>query len=79
MGTIDGGVFLAWDGSRLVIASAKGEVGNSTGSHRIDSLPVGSVVDLKELQAQGVEVNVVSEDPGVIKDVLEGLSGDLRE
>ena len=79
MGTIDAAVFLAWDGPRLVIASAKGNVGDSNNSQRIDNLPVGSVVDLKELQDQGLEVNIVSEDPGVIKEVLEGLTGDLRE
>lgn len=79
MGTIDGAVFLAWDGPRLIIAKANGEIGKSDNKQRVDSLPVGSVVNLKDLQDQGVTVEVVSEDPVVIKDVLEGLSGDLRE
>lgn len=79
MGAIDSAVFLAWDGPRLVIASAKGEIGNHVSAQRIDDLPVGSVVDLKELQDKGIEVNVVSDDPDVIRDVLEKLPEDLRE
>ncbi|MDH5517740.1 MAG: hypothetical protein OEY36_07965 [Gammaproteobacteria bacterium] len=78
LGVFDTAVFLAYDGPRLVIASVKGELGNGA-SERVDSLPVGSVVDLNELKKQGLEVNVLSDDPAVIKDVLEVIPGDFRE
>jgi len=80
MGTVDGAVFLAYDGPRLVIAYAKGEVRSDDGEVTgIDSLPVGSVVDLTTLQNEGIEVEVLSENPAVIKKVLEALPNDLRE
>lgn len=72
----DAAFFLAWDGPRLVVASVKGEVaGFSSGG-----LPVGSVVDLKKLkEVDGVEVNIVSQDPKVIKKVINELPKDLRK
>ncbi len=80
MGVVDGAVFLAYDGPRLVIAYAKGEIADGNGKKiSVDSLPVGSVVDLKTLKQAGVKVNVLSDDPAVIKKVLEKLPDDLRE
>ena len=80
MGVVDGAVFLAYDGPRLVIAYAKGEITTDNGEViRIDSLPVGSVVDLNALEQAGMEVNVLSDDPVVIQKVLEKLPDDLRE
>ena len=80
MGLVDGAVFLAYDGPRLVIAYAKGEIKSDDGQTvNVDSLPVGTVVDLKALENEAVKVEVLSDDPAVIKKVLEGLPNDLRE
>lgn len=80
MGMFDGAVFLAYDGPRLVVAYAKGEIKAEDGTAlRVDSLPVGSVVDLKALEQAGMEVNVLSDDPAVIQKVLEKLPDDLRD
>ena len=79
MGLIDSAVFLAYDGPRLVIAYAKGEINNEHGqAEKINRLPVGSVVDLKALKKEGIDVEVLSDDPAVIKKVLEKLPDDLR-
>ena len=80
MAVADSAVFLAWDGPRLVIAYAKGEIKNEdNGSVRVDSLPVGSVVDFNALKQEGIDVKILSDDPAVIKKVLQKLPGDLRE
>lgn len=80
MGIADSAVFLAYDGPRLVIAYAKGEIKNDGNEAvRLDSLPVGSVVDLNALEQEGVDVKVLSDDPLVIKNILQKLPGDLRE
>jgi len=80
MGIADSAVFLAYDGPRLVIAYAKGEIKNKDNAAiSVDSLPVGSVVDLNALKQEGVDVKVLSDDPNVIKKVLKELPDDLRE
>ena len=80
MSIVDSAVFLAYDGPRLVIAYAKGEIKNKDNtSVRVDSLPVGSVVDLNTLKQEGIDVQVLSDDPAVIKNILQKLPGDLRE
>jgi Tfp pilus assembly protein PilO len=67
-----------------VLATAKGEVAwrDEQGVEErvpVASLPVGSVVDLQALgQEKGVTVEVVSDDPEVIQQVLEKLPRDLR-
>jgi len=74
--------FLAWDGPRLVIASAKGQVSLDDEGNQlpVDALPVGSIVDLEKLRQQkGVDVEVVSDDPKVIEQVLERSTEDMRE
>src|SRR5215467_2575822 len=84
LGTLNGVVFLAWDGPRLVIAAAKGEVRwrdgtGAQGSVPVQSLPVGTVVDLDALRKQpGASVEVLSDDPKVVEKVLEKLPQDLR-
>jgi hypothetical protein len=84
LGAANGVVFLSWDGPRLVLATAKGEVAwrDEQGVEErvpVASLPVGSVVDLQALgQEKGVTVEVVSDDPEVIQQVLERLPRDLR-
>lgn len=77
-------VFLAWDGPRLVLASARGEVQwrdeqGSEQSVSLDTLPVGGVVDLQRLQQEpGVSVELLSDDPAVVEKVLERVGEDLR-
>lgn len=74
LGVADGAVFLAWDGPRLVVAVARGQLGPGlTGD-----LPVGAVVDLGELRkAPGVLVDILSNDAQVVGDVLRRLPCDL--
>ncbi|MEQ1814542.1 MAG: hypothetical protein ABL860_08865 [Candidatus Nitrotoga sp.] len=85
LGAMDGVVFLAYDGPRLVVASVKGEVqwsdkSGEKGNLPVQSLPVGSVVDLNALSKQpGVQTQIISDDPEVVQRVLEKLPDDLRE
>jgi hypothetical protein len=77
----DAAIFLAWDGPRLVIAAARGQLRTGGGAvpPTMGDLPVGTVVDMKKLeQSQGAEVDVLSTDPAVIRNVLERLPDDLR-
>lgn len=84
VGAANGVIFLAWDGPRLVVASAKGEVqwrddGGARGGVPVQSLPVGTVVDLDALRKEpGVTVETLSDDPQVVEKVLEKLPQDLR-
>ena len=84
LGAADTAVFLAWDGPRLAIAAASGRVrsGNNPGvaeSYSLGDLPVGTVVDLRQLQSMdGVTVEILSTDAAVIKEVLEKSPEDLR-
>jgi hypothetical protein len=85
LGAANSALFLAWDGPRLVIASARGEVqwrdsSGAPGSVPVQSLPVGTVVDLDTLGREpGVTVEILSEDPQTVEKVLEKLPQDLRE
>lgn len=84
LGSANGIVFLAYDGPRLVVASAKGEVkwSDKAGENNtmpVQSLPVGSVVDLNAMSREpGVQVQIISDDPDVVQKVLEKLPDDLR-
>lgn len=60
----DSTIFLAWDGPRLVVASVRG---NYKG---YDSLPTGSIVDLKEARKAG-KVEILTDDEKIVKKVLE--------
>ncbi len=67
--------FLAWDGPRLVVAMAKGEVSGK----KVDQLPVGTVVDLKALKKEkGVDVEVISEDYDLVEEILHRLPSDVK-
>jgi len=85
LGAANGALFLAWDGPRLVIASARGEVqwrdsSGAPGSVPVQSLPIGTVVDLDALGREpGVAVEILSDDPQTVEKVLEKLPQDLRE
>lgn len=77
MGAVDGAVLLAYDGPRLLIASIRGEL---KGGYPAGELPAGAVIDLDKLRGKdGMEVKVLSDDPAVIRDVLQKLPCDLRE
>lgn len=84
LGTANGIVFLAYDGPRLVVASVKGEVQwtNKKGEINtmpVQSLPVGSVVDLNAISKEpGIQVQIISDDPDVVYKVLEKIPEDLR-
>jgi hypothetical protein len=83
LGVTDVAVFLAWDGPRLVIASAQGRIKSSKDpkgeSYSLGDLPVGTVVDLKKLEKEeGVKVDVLSTDSAVIRNVLEKIPTDAR-
>lgn len=84
LGTIDSAIFLAWDGPRLVIAMARGTVSFTAAPGKkekvsVGALPVGTVVDLDRLKKQkGVKVQVISEDPAVIREVIRLLPADVR-
>lgn len=80
LASIDSAVFIAWDGPRLVVALARGQIGEGDNPElRVDSLPVGTVVDLQTLEQRGLEVEVLSDDPAVINKVLEQIPNDMRE
>lgn len=82
MGVVDGAVFLAWEGPKLAIVSATGRLKSADGKNGLSAgdLPVGTVVDLKKLKkTEGIEFKVISEDPAVIRDVLQKIPCDLRE
>lgn len=71
LGTANTVFFLAWDGPRLVIAKASGELDSG-------SLPVGTVVDLERLkESPNTKVEVIIESPEEIKKVLKELPRDL--
>lgn len=84
MGCVDSAVFLAWDGPRLGIATVRQALERKEGYEKKEALspgdlPVGTVVDLKKLESMdGIEVEIISEDPAVIKEVLRKIPCDLR-
>ncbi len=83
LGAANGAIFLVYDGPRLVLASARGEVQwqdetGAKGSVPVESVPVGSVVDLAALKARGAAVEVIDADPETIHKVLKNLPQDLR-
>ncbi|MBU1168757.1 MAG: hypothetical protein KKD44_04245 [Proteobacteria bacterium] len=81
LGTVDTVVFLGLDGPRLVIAVARGRVGSDhgKGGYSVGALPAGTVIDLEKLKNQpGLEIEVVTDDPEIIENVLNKLPEDLR-
>lgn len=78
LGAMDTVVFLAYDGPKLLLASTRGKVGQGDTAVALEDLPVGTVVDLQKLrQEHQVEVEVLSEDNAVLREVLEKLPQDL--
>jgi len=84
MGVGDAAVFLAWDGPRLVVVMAQGKLdtGSDDGKRKkysVGELPVGTVIDLKELsETKGIDVKTISTDESVIEKILKNLPEDLR-
>lgn len=79
MGTFNTAFFLVYDGPRLVIVKVFADDEKTALTKTIEQLPVGTVVNLQQLkQNQEISVQVVSEDPEVINNVLEKLPADLR-
>ena len=94
MGVTDSAILLAWEGPNLVIAKVTGRLRTVQGSHRdsqptdthvptgasAGDLPVGTVVDLNTLtEADGVQVEILSRDPAVIRDVIPRIPCDVRD
>ncbi len=80
LGTVNSAVFLFWDGPRLTIATLKGEVDYKGQTLQPGALPVGSVIDLKTLvQENPNQLEVITDDPEIIQQVLESLPKDLQQ
>lgn len=82
MGAEDAAVLLAWEGPKLLIVKATGRLKSKSGQadSSAGDLPVGTVVNLKQLQStDGITVEVLSEDPKQIRDVLQQLPCDVRD
>lgn len=82
MGAEDAAILLAWEGPKLLLVKATGRVKSKSGSAESSAgdLPVGTVINLKELQStEGVTVEVLSDDPTQIRDVLQQLPCDVRD
>lgn len=79
LGSVNTAIFLVWDGPRLTLASLRGEIHYKGEVLNPGSIPVGSVIDLKELQAENPgKLEVLSDDPNLIDKVLNQLPKDLR-
>ena len=80
LGGINTAYFLVWDGPKLVVASVTGDVSFDSKTMQPGELPVGSVIDLKALQNNtDLNIQVISDDPEVIEQVLENLPRDLKQ
>lgn len=82
MGAEDAAILLAWEGPKLLIVKATGRLKSKSGQAESSAgdLPVGTVINLKELQStEGIKVEVFSEDPKQIRDVLQQLPCDVRD
>ncbi len=80
LGTTNSVVFLFYDGPKLTLATIKGQVNYNGKDLQPGALPVGSVINLKALTQQGqVELQVISEDPEIINQVLTEMPKDLKK
>lgn len=82
MGVEDAAILLAWEGPKLIVVKATGRM--KAKQRQVESsagdLPVGTVINLKQLQStEGMKVEVLSEDPKTIRDVLQQLPCDVRD
>ncbi|MDA3864381.1 MAG: hypothetical protein PF689_10995 [Deltaproteobacteria bacterium] len=83
--SVDSVIFLAWDGPRLVLASAKGKIcykncqSDKKQMVSLGDLPVGTITDLKALKSEkGIKTRIITKDPEIIKKVLQKIPQDLR-
>ncbi|MGM0595622.1 MAG: hypothetical protein ACQES9_01150 [Myxococcota bacterium] len=84
--SVDSVIFLAWDGPRLVLATAKGKIcykncqSDKKQTISLGDLPVGTITDLKALKSEkGVKTRIITKDPKIIKKVLRKIPHDLRQ
>lgn len=66
-------VFLAYDGPRLAIYTARGDFN----SINLNEIPIGVVLDVEQLQKQNIKIEKISEDPTDIQNVIRESSKDL--
>lgn len=62
-------IFLIYDGPRLILAKISGAISDKN----VVELPVGSVMDIEKMKAEGITVEPLSEDPVIIKKVMENV------
>ncbi len=82
LGTVNSAVFLFWDGPRLTIATLSGEVDYKGQGLQPGAIPVGSIIDLKALNADRDKpsaLKIITDDPAIINQVLEQLPKDLKK
>jgi hypothetical protein len=82
MGAEDAAILLAWEGPKLLVVKATGRLKSKSGQagSSAGDLPVGTVINLKQLQStDGITVEVLSEDPTQIRNVLQQLPCDVRD
>ncbi len=79
MGVVDGAVLLVMDGPNLVVAYVRGDIGSGEDQVGMGEMPVGTIMNVDELRARGVEVEVLSDDPAVIEEVMKKLPEDLHD
>lgn len=60
-------ILLVYDGPKLFLAKVSGDVGDS----KVEDLPSGTVLDLNKLKNVGFKIETLSEDPALIKKVIE--------
>ena len=60
-------IFLVVDGPKLILMTASGNLAGKD----IWELPSGAVMDMKKLKAAGIELHPLSEDPKILKQVLQ--------
>jgi hypothetical protein len=62
-------IFLVYEGPKILLVKATGNLGDKP----LSDLPTGSVLDMKKLKESGGQVETLSEDPALIKKVLENV------
>jgi len=60
-------IFIVYDGPKLLLVKVTGKLGDK----EVDELPVGTVLDLKKAKEVNLRVEPFSDDPEVIKKVLQ--------
>lgn len=60
-------ILLVYDGPKLILAKVSGDVGDK----KIEDVPAGTVLDLNKLKSIGFKIETLTEDPEVIKKVME--------